>query len=501
MSDIVTRCPQCKTAFRVTPNQLAVANGMVRCGSCLSVFKALDHDITAPASQQPQPSTTPPPVADKPKTEPEQPTEPLGQFNVAEELISDQDEGAGLELDDDIYDLDTSSQNQKTSLFDRKLKPITEHTRESADESWALDMLADLEDDDEIEPIIIKRKPQPAEADEPDAPAASSLSVDEPTIDESTVDQADERQPKWADDLSLAIDNPVITATQDEDIDYLDDHLDENFDSHADTALESKQDWEESAHELGADLDADIEHYTEHHDTNENDADALYFDHDVTVDAEPVDEDKPSRSASISDEAISDAAIEDAMHSRTNYASESRAYLAGIEPAPVEMEWLESANTRRWLWLAGAVVAALVLLLQVAIHRFDTLSKDPHYRPFYATACQLFGCQLPDLLAPDKIRTTNLVVRSHPTEANALVIDAILINTAPFEQPYPQLRLEFSDINNRLIAGRSLQPTDYLRGELAGATQMPANQPVQLSLSIVDPGAAAVNYQLTVNND
>ena len=77
-------------------------------------------------------------------------------------------------------------------------------------------------------------------------------------------------------------------------------------------------------------------------------------------------------------------------------------------------------------------------------------------------------------------------------------MDAILINSANFEQPYPGLRLEFSDLNNVLLAARSLQPTDYLRGELAGATKMQVNQPIQISLEIVDPGEAAVNYQLTV---
>jgi len=33
-----TRCPACKTIFRVTPQQLALRNGQVRCGHCLTVF-------------------------------------------------------------------------------------------------------------------------------------------------------------------------------------------------------------------------------------------------------------------------------------------------------------------------------------------------------------------------------------------------------------------------------------------------------------------------------
>ncbi len=39
----VTQCPQCGTAFRVTEQQLQLANGRVRCGTCLQVFAAAQH--------------------------------------------------------------------------------------------------------------------------------------------------------------------------------------------------------------------------------------------------------------------------------------------------------------------------------------------------------------------------------------------------------------------------------------------------------------------------
>ena len=50
-ASIITQCPGCSTQFRVTPGQLKVANGQVRCGSCLFVFSALEHNqSTAKAS-------------------------------------------------------------------------------------------------------------------------------------------------------------------------------------------------------------------------------------------------------------------------------------------------------------------------------------------------------------------------------------------------------------------------------------------------------------------
>lgn len=47
-----TRCPSCATVFRVTPEQLAVREGQVRCGQCKTVFDglALQMSVASPPS-------------------------------------------------------------------------------------------------------------------------------------------------------------------------------------------------------------------------------------------------------------------------------------------------------------------------------------------------------------------------------------------------------------------------------------------------------------------
>lgn len=40
---MITHCPQCATRFRVTPEQLAARQGMVRCGQCRTVFNGFEH--------------------------------------------------------------------------------------------------------------------------------------------------------------------------------------------------------------------------------------------------------------------------------------------------------------------------------------------------------------------------------------------------------------------------------------------------------------------------
>lgn len=44
----ITHCPQCETAFKVSPAQLELAKGWVRCGRCSHVFEAALHFETIP---------------------------------------------------------------------------------------------------------------------------------------------------------------------------------------------------------------------------------------------------------------------------------------------------------------------------------------------------------------------------------------------------------------------------------------------------------------------
>ena len=49
-----TRCPGCKTVFRVTPQQLAMREGQVRCGHCRTVFDGASELVSlAPRLREP----------------------------------------------------------------------------------------------------------------------------------------------------------------------------------------------------------------------------------------------------------------------------------------------------------------------------------------------------------------------------------------------------------------------------------------------------------------
>lgn len=67
-----TRCPQCDTVFRITPEQLRFRSGKVRCGHCRAVFNAFDslvEEAPPPSAKPAPPPEEPPAAAPAPRTE------------------------------------------------------------------------------------------------------------------------------------------------------------------------------------------------------------------------------------------------------------------------------------------------------------------------------------------------------------------------------------------------------------------------------------------------
>lgn len=177
----VTRCPHCQTSFRVREEQLGTARGMVRCGSCLQVFRAADYlqsDTPASANKAAVSKSTerktakktekPAPVA---KSKPAKTVETKKQQDADDDLgliHDDMDEdpisemladdpnvdfnlrtpesgrtkrNTALELDTSIFD-----SSQSTSFFfDYEKDADTPHS--SSNEDWAAALLEDNEEE------------------------------------------------------------------------------------------------------------------------------------------------------------------------------------------------------------------------------------------------------------------------------------------------------------------------------------------------------------------
>ncbi|MBD8273263.1 DUF3426 domain-containing protein [Pseudomonas fluorescens] len=159
-----------------------------------------------------------------------------------------------------------------------------------------------------------------------------------------------------------------------------------------------------------------------------------------------------------------------------------------------------SGWSRRLIWIVLVLLAAAGLAGQYIAYQFDELARQDAYRPWFQQLCPTLGCSVPSRVDIAHIKSSNLVVRSHPEFAGALVVDAIIYNRATFSQPFPLLELRFADLNGGLIASRRFKPAEYLSGELAGVSEMPSQVPIHISLDILDPGNKAVNYSLSFHS-
>ncbi|SEM88999.1 MJ0042 family finger-like domain-containing protein [Pseudomonas sp. ok272] len=169
---------------------------------------------------------------------------------------------------------------------------------------------------------------------------------------------------------------------------------------------------------------------------------------------------------------------------------------------PLQLDWQKRRSPwgRRLFWGLMVLLAAAALAGQYIAYHFDELARQDQYRPWFQLACPQIGCTMPSKVNIALIKSSNLVVRSHPDFSGALVVDAIIYNRAAFSQPFPLLELRFADLNGHLIASRRFKPGEYLNGDLANLVEMPSQTPIHIALDILDPGPKAVNYSLSFHS-
>lgn len=172
--------------------------------------------------------------------------------------------------------------------------------------------------------------------------------------------------------------------------------------------------------------------------------------------------------------------------------------LPNFSDGPLRLDWQPKKSPwRRWLaWGVLNICAVLLLVGQYTYNNFAQLARQDSTRPWLEIVCPLIDCQLPSKVDVEKIKSSNLLVRSHPEFSGALLVDAIIYNRASFAQPFPLLKLTFADQQGQVLASRLFKPIEYLGGELAGQNQMPQQTPIHIALEILEPRGGAVNYTL-----
>jgi len=435
MDQRITQCPRCGTSFRVTEAHLAVAAGAVRCGSCLHIFNAREHWVA---------ETPSPVIVEKPEAR-----RALDDIEIDDDALFDDD--TPLFADDAEDDQPTPPPTGSRNIFN----PVDD----------------DFEVIDDGRPEEFSDTFLEINSWEEDTGASFQKELHEEEADNHVDEEA------WAQKLLAADDDPLAAAANAAPprADIFDDYSDllDNVPEIDETEEQTPRDnlsAEFSAEFL--DLDADPVATRPASSTPPG----VTFDH--TLDGEEI--------------ALEPMRAEPGDRSRALFG------LNTLEVEPLQLH--QFVHEPRWpkvLWGVGLVLAIALGVGQYIYFNFHSLAHGP-LRPWLERGCQWVQCVLPPQVDTNLIRSNSLIVRSHPTQRGALAVDAIITNQADFPQPYPQLQLQFTDLNGAPVAGRQFRPDEYLSGELRGSRLMPVQQPVHIALELLDPGPRAVNYLLSV---
>ncbi len=500
MSKMVTRCPQCKTSFRVTDEHLKIAHGAVRCGSCLNVFQAQDHwvpetspptsTVGATAAPIPAQVTTERPAsrfsvpiptpsflqaADKKAAMEKPPAPPAGKFQFDQAAIDAQPKGK-FQFDQSAIDSGSAAK-----LLGEPEKRIQEPVPVKAPAK----AVTDIGDDDKISDDI------ELEGDEEDS---STQAFGTDNDDYSSLFEDGDIANADSDDFEALLSGDFSDLDSIGSQTTLDDETDDADEEWAKGLLDELED------DASPDLHSHQQDSTSLVDySNPTDVDEALRDlgFDKLPPSAPGKTERPLASSAHS--AKTDKTSEE---SHPHHQTSREAMLAHIEPAPVEIHRVIEQPAFNWRVIAGEVsictFLVLTLLGQYLFFNFTRLSKQASTRPLMQTVCMVFPCELPASEEWRSIKISNLVVRQHPTVTDGLIVDAIIYNHASHELPFPKLELYFNDMEQLPVASRRYEPSEYLAGELSGKTLMPPARPIHIAFEIMNPGEKAVNWRLDV---
>lgn len=533
---LLTKCPHCSTTFRLTQAQLDIAGGAVRCGACYQVFHASEHIVKTAVVEEirTQPAPRPDPVQEAFVMEDDTGLDPYDSADLNLDAGEDED----LFSEDYRASLDTET---GTDEFGYPQAGTAGKKKKGGDESWAEDLLKELGEDAADDDLIHDDAPAGKKklgtissadsafsledddiAPKPDKPkkkrTGDDLSDTFKTLglfgsdDPFAISELEEKElgtgatsddESWAKAMLDELEEDEKPVKKDSGLSILMDEPGKPEDQNPFAARELARSRREAVERAKA------ERQRQPKVKSREKSDAKNLRNDDTEDFFRM-LDNPDAVNTLADESVAPAAkleIADELEQKEQEEEITPMKLFQDSNDVINrqvrlsaLQFGEDEPPRRPLRIALMLLGSLLLLIALAAQyvyfNLDEVARNPALRPWLEMVCKPAGCTLPAQSDLSRIVSANLVVRSHPHERNALVIDVIIKNTAPFEQPFPVVQLTFEDINNNPLASRRFLPTEYIHDTSVDIQRMPANTPVHLTLEIVDPGKNAVNYQL-----
>ncbi len=159
---------------------------------------------------------------------------------------------------------------------------------------------------------------------------------------------------------------------------------------------------------------------------------------------------------------------------------------------------LQPPGQARWLWVAGTVALALLLLAQIIHHWRNDLAARPAWYGPLTGIYQRLGLMLTPAWSLGAYDVRQLGASADGNGGNAIRIRISVANRATRPQPMPLLRLTLLDRYGKRLAARNLSPAEYLPPKSTDARFMTAGQRVDSTIAVADPGDTATSFELDV---
>ncbi len=430
----VTHCPNCQTCFKVTPEQLSLYNGKVRCGRCAFVFNAMNHLIEV-EDMSAQTLHMPPNAIRQEVPKP-----------AALQAVAEPDTAAPAEVADA-----TAPQPAATATPTSEPEPqiAPEATQPEAAQP-AFDPLQDFIPRD----ALAKGLPTA----EPEAPQGEDLVIED--IQTTAPGEATQR----LSEIGQA-DEEIAASPFDAFIDAISTELPAQ-----EAAPAAPTEQEAAASDAGQEIVIDAAQ--EANGTIEVKP-PRYVEPELELDISPPEE------------------IEEQQATR-----KSRVYRPIVDVDSLSEGAEPVASRARPLWLAGSLIAALLAAAQLAyVYRTPLAAKLPGSKPLLVKMCSLVGCEVPLPADENLISIEGSELIPDPAQPNLIKLSATLRNRAEFEQALPMMELTLTDNNDQTVVRKVFEPAQYLDPSHTGQGIAP-NSEVQARLALDVGQLKASGYRL-----
>ncbi|MGH8160804.1 MAG: zinc-ribbon and DUF3426 domain-containing protein [Gammaproteobacteria bacterium] len=149
----------------------------------------------------------------------------------------------------------------------------------------------------------------------------------------------------------------------------------------------------------------------------------------------------------------------------------------------------------RWSWVAGLVVAALVLAGQLANANRYAIAQAPVAGRALKAIYRGLGAPIEPRLNLARYAIADVSLASTPGVSGTLRLDGRLINRAPVAQRLPLIELRLRDRRGDVVAWRLLLPSDYVPTTIGS---LAAGHDLHFRIELTDPGAEATGFTLVL---